>query len=372
MTDKQIQFDQVFRDFGGILITHPSHLNDNISNAKLLFEDIVAYLKMRYSNLPDVYFDFIDNYSFNAHVRKGSNSEYYLGVRIGVFYLLEDMYNKMFSKKSILPLIDSEYESEEESKINMIFSEGLAYDNFEKTCYPKSFLRQRYSNIYTAFAFRFLIMHEFGHIIRGHVDYKLSSHGESWNEYQIKMSTHYEPIISQTLEMDADSFATNHAYIIAQYNIVNETMSKINFPDIFLSLTTFYRNWGFAIYAFMRLQGFEELDIISAKSKSHPPASTRLSMIGSNIVAILKRDSIVNIEEIIDSYSVSILDAEIAFAKVSYFKYSPLLFLNNHNRSLNYVTEIAEKWNEVRPFLLKYAYGELPPFTESYKRNEIK
>src|SRR5262249_3263159 len=156
---------------------------------------------------------------------------------------------------------------------------------------PKDKLRVFYAFAYSSLAFNFLLMHEIGHIVRGHNGYVSSKIKEyKWEEidYRSIRGPYITPINSQTMEMDADSFATNHAFIQAHYYITHpnawdEAKSDSRMNLIYKDYPSFCGHWCFAVYTLFRLFGFQEIKPDRIRSLSHPPAVIRMSMILANV-----------------------------------------------------------------------------------------
>ena len=102
MNDDKQTFDQLFKTQGGLF-------DRNISANIISLETIEGYLhrslrklKRSFPNMPDVYLDFIESLKMNACITE-SNHKFYLGITIGMYFILFDMYNKIFSSKNLSP-----------------------------------------------------------------------------------------------------------------------------------------------------------------------------------------------------------------------------------------------------------------------------
>jgi hypothetical protein len=376
MTKSQEIFDNIFAERGGIF--NPELFKGDIATKDLDFYNglkssilkiVKEKIKPSYPNLPEIHFEFIFNNSLNAAATK-YEGEYYVGINIGAFFLIYDMFNKMFSTKSILSGIGNNENENDDKKILSCYmsSEGITFDenDFARSIsLPKDLIRREYARQYTAWAMHFLVFHECAHIIRGHVDFVATKKNKNfWNEFDYSSSPNlYDSSFFQTLEMDADSFATNRSFILANLMINDYDNLSIVEKQICHNWATFSSNWIFVIYSLFRLFGFNLNDLESAKNKTHPPSTIRLSLIHGNIATLFMK---VYGENYLKSVSKSTLDsivqAEKTFNLITYQENMLDKYFNTFlDQSLSlYVKEITDNWNNVRLHLEPFAYGSLP------------
>lgn len=372
MEEIQKLFHTVFESAGGIEDRWPQNFLQLKENANY----VVSYIRKNYSNvhskLPEIHVDFIKNDVLNACASKYKDY-YFIGVYSGTYHLVADMFCKMFSTKSVLPHLGlSSLESDEKKTISAILVDGvIGVDyNLENVVYPKDELRLFYAHAYIRFVMDFLILHEIGHIHRGHNGY-ISSKLPSrfiWDEldYHSTRGSFLSPLDSQTLEMDADSFATNHGFIQGEFYIKNpESLNKKNhlMKNLYTSYENYYSHWSFAIYSFFRLTGFNEINLEKQKLKSHPPPSIRMAMILSNIISIIIKRNVCDSNKLSEYLVRTCVLAERAFSEITFQENKGTLFKNAFLDHEDYMDEIARNWNNVRPLLEPFAFGQLPPLS---------
>lgn len=380
MTEKQQIFDKIFKADGGIFDIY----DDKNIKLKEVYLPILSmansttnYLRNHFFNkyiaLPEIHFDFIYNDALNARATKYGDA-YFIGIFTGAHWLIQDMFYKMFSTKSILPhLGNSSIESDEKKTLNAIITDfGISMDfNENNIVYPLDDLRYFYATAYASFVIQFLILHEIGHIVRGHNGY-LSSliNGFVWSEVEgsVNKSHGITFLDSQTLEMDADSFALNQSFLASANFIDNPSLWDKQNPQLNLLYRNFpnaLEHWTFAIYSFFRLLGFNEINLEKARQRSHPPPAIRMGMLCGNIESLLHYWKIPDKEKIMSCIVESTIRAEKSFTDITFHNNQYGLFAESYILGKGYMFEIANNWNNVRPLLEPFAFGELPPLANN-------
>jgi hypothetical protein len=370
MTESEERFHKVFEKFGGIFDMSYGLEEDTINFFEKIKEMALSLLKIlrpRYPRLPAININFIDNLSLNACATK-YQGEYFIGINTGCYLLMLDLYSKIFSSQNVLTYIgDVTLETAEKKTLNAFYSgQGITCNlSLQDNATPKDPVRRFHSRAYAQFAFRFLIHHELAHIIRGHVAYLGSiTQNFSWSETEYKEIKELLGFaFSQTFEMDADSFAINHAFLIANLNIQNLD-ENLEAKKLYKDFKTFYSHWSFSIYCFFKLFGFDEVDVEKAKTFTHPPAAVRMSMVLANVGDILLKNNIKEVDEIGKQMFKSADDAEHAYSEVTFQINNPKFLAKTFRDTFSYMEEIAGNWNNVRPVLEQFAYGDLPPLVK--------
>lgn len=363
--------NSIFKDRGGIFHVD---INQNNSPSRYMKEAnfILNYLKIKYSNLPQIHICFLDNSEINACALK-HNNVYFIAINIGTCVLLDNIFFSYFASSSILNHIgDVSNEHSSVGKINAIYRDDIL--EFDRNCgipfnYPKNKTRFDYAILYSNFAFDYLILHECCHIIRGHIDLMQSiliTSDFNWSEAQCvtkEISDENIPLISQTLEMDADSFATNHAIYYGIENVKNKQQPTEAHSEIFSSLNSFLENWGFAIYSLFRIFQFHDIEFTNLKHYMHPPPAGRLNIIQSNIATLLlEYYKIENAHTLLTNFVNSVFLSEKTFMEATdgKTKIDKFIEASQDETIANYLKEISINWNYVRPLLKPFSFGELP------------
>ncbi|MCQ6959569.1 hypothetical protein [Mucilaginibacter aquariorum] len=354
MTESDLKFHNYFLKNGGLFPVKSQFVTEVLNATKSIFD----YLRIKHPKLPEIHCDFIDNDSLNACVGKDIN-KFYLGINIGCLFLIEDMFSKIMATRSFAPNIGSvKNETDTPKFLNLIIVDGaISFDVAGYTpVYANDPNRLQFGKILTSTVMNFLIFHEIGHIVRGHIGYLFNKHNEL-NLYEVRHNKGLSPLNSLTMEMDADSFAINHAYIHGKIKIKNpDRLDQIQ--TLFSQdLKTYLSNLIFSIYCFFKLTEIKVFDLESAENLSHPPPSVRVSLMMNNIASLLIRDKIENIEEIINSMAKSIFEAEKIFESIRYVKDNTTqIFLENYFNSANYQKKIVDNWNNLSPLVKPFSY----------------
>lgn len=365
-------FGKAFKSKGGI------YKSDNYFLRGSLLEDCrntIQAIRLADSRTPDVYINLINNPQINAVVTKYKGKDL-IGINVGAIFLIEATFLRMMSNPSILPKfgdISKEIASEKIHNAQFISFEhyrDVVEIGRKNIPIPKDITRYRLGMLLSCFVTRFLVAHEYGHILCGHIGY-LDSLFESFSmtEYfnSSPAGSKLKPLTSQALEMCADLYAFN----VGINNILlalkeNEARIKNGTEIFFNGLENSLKLWLFAIYSYLRLFGMCSFEIDLLKNYSHPPQAVRslfyfkwleLQLITKK--STLPSQTVQNIiDEVVDS-------VENAFAEISEQEYN-LSFLNSAFKLEIFEHEllIMENWHNARSLTIPFAYIDLPPAIE--------
>ena len=367
MTDIQ-QFNECFKLKGGHFNCQstviPEVLESLLNSCR---NDLISIQKDR-PELPEVYLDFIDNTSLNACVSK-MNGRYFIGLNIGTYILLSDLFFRMLSSKNILTEYGDISKENDALKlinaqitdINILF---LSKDPDEKIA-PKCEIRYHLAHLLTIFAIKFLVIHEYGHIIFGHLDYQnIKTKNCYWNEISYEENEEkLDPLISQTLEMDADCYGVNKGIeMLIHYSENNNGL--IDELKYFLSpLESSLSLWLFSIYSMFRLFGFKNKDISKLKTSFHPLTGIRQHIVFITAHTIFQNNQYKELLSKIPELEVStIKSVEKAFEEISMQEYDiEAIKIAFKKESQEHILLLLRNWNKVRPELEKFATGKLAP-----------
>jgi hypothetical protein len=362
------EFDKIFKHLGGLFdykkLGRPELFEYPLNGAK----DQINSLRLTNSKLPNVFINFIDSSLLNAVVSKNEYG-YFIGLNTGTIFLLNDLFFRMLASPNILKEFGDISKECKTKKIynaqitdlNLLF---LAKETTEDVA-PKDEIRFTLALLLSSFAIKFLIMHEYAHIIFGHVDYMGHTTNEfSWNEINYDKNTikNIDSLFTQTCEMDADCFGVNIG--MQELNIYFQNLPEVKdelklfFKDIRVSL----KLWIFSVYSMFRLFGYRDYNINDVKSYSHPPSGIRQHMIFASIYTIFeaKKERLIldSIDEVVKVFS----SVEQAFEEISHQAYNHAAFKFAYSsEARKHVSLLMSNWNNVRPHLEKYATGNLAP-----------
>ena len=341
------KFDNCFKSKGGIL----KNQNSKTENILRAGNEFINHIRKIYPNLPLIHFNLIDNYTINASAKKFGNN-FFIGINIGTLNLIEDLFLKIESCKYSM--------SEDCPKLNLInSSKGVEYNPlYDTTILSFAKGNLRLATEQARIVFKFIIYHEICHILRGHLG--LVSNNFNLSISEINDIDDVDIInILQTLEMDADSFATNRSINdLLEKRIPNQDAEN----SIFNNLETFAFHYSYSIYCFFRIFGFYSLDISYIKSKSHPVPAFRISMILDNIETILIDRGVPNINNILSETVKAIKEAETDLSNITFFdnQIARVQEIYINEKLINYKSKVVSNWKEIKPKLEKYSFGKLP------------
>lgn len=376
--DQKNKFNDIFRKYGGVI-------DDVTANAgwfhfiKYNADGFLIWLKGRYPDLPKVYIDFIGSPFLNACISPRIDDCYYIGINAGTVLILIDFFEATLSSKNIFQTIgDHELESDEKKFLNigiqtdftssgeLVEKIGLQDNGFKHNS-PVDPDRTDAIFYLTYQCIQFLVFHELGHLVRGHVDFTSKLANDFyWNELTVSTTERYyiEPLLSQTLEMDADSFAVNNSIIMAEIWI-DEPERRSNQPVQYLSKflnffykdwATFYRYWIYSVYAFFRICHYRNNNNENRASLSHPPPLNRIQMVLGNAATIELEYRKHTIEECVSIIIDSAFEMERAFSLVTYSDvgYDALSSYNEPSES-KYNMSLVENYERIKHNLAPYS-----------------
>jgi len=368
MNESDQELNQAFLSQGGIYDLSQAEGGTYFKQLIQSFNNHLNRFKDPMLNLPDVHIGFINNSTLNA-VAGRYKSKYFIGINVGTIMILDDLFNRMLSNPNIL--IDygdalSETNMEKVFTVQMTDYENLFNINGEAAL-PKDKVRQNLARHFTAQALKFLVTHEYGHIVCGHLGY-LDSLGldQSLKEADgfIDNKINFTPIFSQTLELDADSIGIVYTIRSAQY------LLSIALPDEF---KLFYKNlndtlslWLFPIYSLWKLSDNNEPNSKEFHNLSHPSPSTRQYITIATISTMLissPKDFKLDGEEIkrlVAALHQTTLDVENAFSEISEQIFDDSLLMLN-SEVIDHSILLQKNWNNVRPLLEPFAFVKLAP-----------
>lgn len=365
-------FDNFFADRGGIDKCPGFTINGLSGQIYNSFLNLDIWIKTKYKDIPPIYCNFINNTYFNACARKVNNA-YFIGINIGAYYLLNDIFSRMLSCPTILEEFgDSSKEIKPRPLFNAQITDLTTLLNSKEEDVlinlPKDHQRLYFSQFLTSTAMKFLFLHEYGHIANGHLDLKFSL-DKSTSFYEINNFKHTDTISAldlQTLEMDADCYAVCKGIIeILDLNKNCDSISEPFIKDFFGSLDKCIYLWVFAVYTFFRIFGFRKCSVCELESYTHPPIGLRQHFVITTLDAFFDKNKIAFRSELLETWKKTIIGVEKAFEEISEQGYDVSQFrFAMKNEVFEHGRKIMRNWNNIRPMLQNYAFCELAPLDE--------
>jgi hypothetical protein len=352
-------FDEVTKQYGGRF-----HLKKNQFISSILIEarqiglDIIEDLNNYNSKLPDVNINFIDNNLFNAYSFK-NNDSYYIGINKGTIINLYTFFNYILSFPNILNLFGNN-----EHEITPDYNPKYLNEIIK----PKDKQREIYAQGLFYYSTIFLTLHEYAHIINGHLDF--INQKRNFIFKIINSLQKNNKLNAQTLEFDADCYAAN----IGIKSIISRYQDNINLQEdkqpYFKSLEEAFFLWTFATYTVFRFLGKNEYNLEKLDKYPHPSPGFRQYYTSALIPKIIQNSeySILN-ECILKKTSTAMTEFEdsLKIIKKNLILHDFIIPINpipiNHYTiiELHQISKIQNNWRKMRPQLKPYSKINLAP-----------
>jgi hypothetical protein len=317
-------------------------------------------LQSEKATYPNVYFDVISDSTFKASVRRKDDT-YYLAISIGAFYILDDIFSRFMCHKDVLAEIgNSSFENEllpieinDYKDYRELFKKRPTNESIQ----PIDKIRRSASNIMLFWALKYLFLHEYGHILYGHVDFYNSNEALELDDTFLT---------KQTIEYDADAFATNIALVQVMRFIENPNTIGLRYKELMKDSHTIMLLWTFTLKTLFKIMSGVNNDYEDLTNKDYPPAGIRMHMINSTVITILHARDPERLNIFMETLNKTIQDVVTAFSLISGQKKD---FHQEHNTyvkegTLDHGKLLMKHWNKVRPLLEPFAYANLPPLFE--------
>jgi hypothetical protein len=212
-------FNMLFSDKGSYIDTNKGPRLDAWDDDIVLFNRLLGDLSTcvkeitsAYSSIPDIKIGLIDAPLVGASVNRYKGS-YYIAMYKGTYIILQSMFARILTLNNSFVNYGKAHE-EEPSKLYNPHIRNIEQLRLQDVYLPdiKDIDRAELSVFLTFLAMRYLILHETGHILNGHLDLKCKiTSSMNWTDLLSNSSdtNSLSPIHSQVLEYDADAFAAN-------------------------------------------------------------------------------------------------------------------------------------------------------------------
>jgi hypothetical protein len=253
----------------------------------------------------------VNSLNLNAYAFK-SEDFYFIGLNAGSVLVIEDAFSTLLSHPSVLPEVgnvSAEAKAFDEIPAGFPIVNALSLNDPVATgrrCNryaPKDPIRWHYAQCLTNCALDFLMRHELGHILYGHVDY-LERTGQRalLPELDLESESPLSTDVLQMMELQADSFASEcYASLLGNPRLFNTISFMLQKG---LTLAELIRGKLFSIAILFRLfaqvesrADYSRLDATSPlrpvtrlEEKSHPRSVTRFQTCRTIQRIALKRD----------------------------------------------------------------------------------
>lgn len=362
MNDAQLDFDKHFKSIGGSFLSPQNNLGEMYRHTiKGYYSRMKEYQEI-HPDFPSVNVDYIDNTLLNAVASK-KDGKYYIGIYAGTFILLNELFLRMMSSPNIYPEIG---DSSKEVPTKKLFNPHQFDLSIYSMCkpddedvMPKDPTRRLYAALLTKTALNFLFDHEYAHIAFGHVDYLAASQKIfSMEENEI---IKVDPLNYQTLEMDADCFATHQGMLLLKKINDSPLIVKEQRRPFYCGWENGMFNWLFAVYSLFRIFGYKNYKLSELLQYTHPPTGIRQRIISASVMDTLADRIHAGITEKLIDINHEVIDkVENAFNEISESELDRNAINFAYTSEANqHIGVIIENWKVVKPHLAPYSFGPL-------------
>ena len=309
-------------------------------------------------NTRDFIFGYLENDSLGGSAFAYENTDY-IYLNCGSILKIHDLFLKLLSNPQVFPKIGNFKYSDFTYHKEPIYNNGEEQMVFYNGSSDKT--RNDLALQLAYFAVLYIILHEIGHHFNGHV-LLLSSNNLSFSMEMTGEQSNIDNLERQTLEMDADSFATSNALGFVKNFMENPESLYFSDHSSAIKHSDILKYWIFSIHCLYLLQNQQfKYDPTKLKSSFHFPARLR-QLLNHDITFY-----VVNLR----GYSISKEEYNSLLSEIT--SYSEEMFfltfdiketsedtLNSINDSvLNQSNRVHEHWNKLKPLLLEHARSKL-------------
>ena len=279
-------FNEGFKFIGGRLYPIPDYLDFTLDFHRKNFNHRINTAKKNIdATLNDIYFDYLNNGCCNA-VAYECNKIGYIGLNWGNIIILADIFNRMLSHPEIFPSINASEESFPPSYsygvtmnatelLKLRFGDSVPNAQQIWNNLPKNKLRENISELCRRIVLDFIIFHEIAHIINGHTEYLQTKFSAPFMlEFDSSAHPANNSILRQSLEMNADAFATSSSLSLF-FSEREALVKKIPHLEIIMDNHWAAAIWAFAVSSFFYVSPLS-YNIETITSMAHLPPSIRM------------------------------------------------------------------------------------------------
>jgi hypothetical protein len=369
LSNKENVFNSLTSEYGGILLLE----HGEIDVLRGLLEWARNSLKLPNSkrHFPDIYFGCIVNPELNA-CAINYKGEYYIGLNLGVYSLLDRIFDLVLANKSCLTFIGDANKEIYRDKIynaNLYDFNQLMLSMDSLYVFPVDGDRKYYSQLLTTIAIKFFWAHEFSHVVFGHCDFRKEEETYALlelnhcNDNKFFKKNKLTPFDRQTLELDADSYALKIILSELYYFVINNINMPKEYQPFFKSYEDITFTCMYSLFTVFNMMAGEATDFEEMKNNTHPFQGIRQQNIIGLITTINQNNETeISQEKMLELREKTFVECQNSFNQISEkgFNYHPLDFV--HQKDVyNYFVSLMNNWAKLRPMLEPFAYKELAP-----------
>jgi hypothetical protein len=227
-----------------------------------------------------VHIGYVENFDMNAFafVREGYG---FVGLYVGTLITILSFFNNLLAHPDFFPSIGDPAAEESWSGLD-----SLRIDRV-----PKDAVRAAFAGLLSVLALDYFFTHEIGHLMHGHVDLANMRLGVPvFAEFDATRGRTLGNLTSQTLEMDADTFAIGQGLATAFGRASNPAgVSPERWRQWYQTPRAALATWSTAVYGLFRVLADGEVPSDDLLSSTHPAPHVRLFIAYTTATEYLKK-----------------------------------------------------------------------------------
>lgn len=262
------------------------------------FRDAAAHSRTCLTNgQPPIYAGVIDNPQFNAVATRFGGINL-VGIYWGGVVVLVDTFARLLSHPHVLPSIgDVNLECVKDCHTEGIYADSLSMGKSRsktglvRITMPLDWRRRgACAMLMWRMAIRFLMHHELGHIMLGHVGCAKSNGGQALLQERFANTSKFRgKSIAQVFELEADEYAVSSAIRSWLPELTRSSTTGNMLRAVCSNQLDVLYLWLFTIEAVVRIWGLDA-DLDAAVKLSHPPTAVRLRIIVKYARLLMSRE----------------------------------------------------------------------------------
>ena len=279
MTDQESIKKQILLKGGRLNYSElDERIKESYTLVKYRAEKAIESFTKKLPNIKQISFDVIDDYGFNAFAT-GRNHNYFIGINRGTVATLSLIFDRLLADKEVLKYIgDIEKETDDLPLLNITANYQATTDMLLQFSPPQCPVRFAFSYHMTRMACDFILAHEIGHIISGHLSFGQNQSNGILDESlsMIDESQVEKNMLSKTMEMDADTWATTILLTSEINRIVEKNpLSGKEWADFYSRPGQVLMLFAFVVSTISKLFGDSRLNTKTFKTDSYPKPRLR-------------------------------------------------------------------------------------------------
>ena len=228
-----------------------------------------------------IYIGYVENLDINAVAFEREGQDF-VGLYAGAVVHIYRHFGALLCNCTFVPSIGSpDAEAHDPRSLN--------YADGEQSMVPNDPQRRSYARLLSRLACDFLLNHEFGHLINGHLKLMKALSGTAcFAELDAVGTGTFGSLSRQALEMDADCFAVQQGVLALLECVNNPSALPESSRCWYSSVDEALRTWTLAIYGLLRLFDGSPTDLDHLEAGPHPPPPIRAMMASATAMEVLK------------------------------------------------------------------------------------